>query len=280
MSDENFQPTDLADIIPDNHASIDQPDQMPAPEAQPEQPSEPTGVNEADQPQQSESPSDDQKQETPQSIPFAAYQNERQQRQEAQDRAARLEAEHQQLIASLQQQAQQPEQEAAPEFWDDPDGFFATKEQQLEHKFEQRLHAIEQQNVQRHMAQSELIMRQHAPDYEDTMQVFRNAVDAMPPEQRGALAMQMQQNDHPAKFAYDMAKQMQAMQQVGADPDAYREKVRQELLAEMRQGQPGQPQPNQRAPVPTSLAGVPNAAPASTPVAWQGPTPLSQLIPE
>ena len=84
----------------------------------------------------------------------------------------------------------------------------------------------------------------------------------------------------PAKFAYEHAKRVKAMREIGDDPATFKERVIQEYLASQAQ----QPAPQVQTPTkpvpqpPTSLAGVPSAARNVNRQSWKGPTPLDQLL--
>lgn len=196
-----------------------------------------------------------------QMVPLKALEEERKGRQDWKEKAIRFEEELKHLRASgaQQQPAQQPQQQ-----------------QPVALTYE---HAL----LNERMNMSEMMVRQQHgdADVEKALEVFQAAVQENP-----ALGAQLAQQRHPWQFMLDQAKRIQAMQEIGTDPDAYRKKVREELLAEMQQqGGAGVVQPAAvaapavpAAPViPRSLATARSAAPRTAPV-WTGPSTLDSIL--
>ena len=79
---------------------------------------------------------------------------------------------------------------------------------------------------------SEMMVRQqHGDDDVDkALEVFQKAVQENP-----ALGAQLAQQRHPWQFMFDQAKRIQAMSEIGSDPAAYRQRLRDEILAELQQ---------------------------------------------
>lgn len=275
MNDTEFQPTDLSELIPSSAEDVTpvaQPEATPTPELAPETNDqvEPTDVK----PEPGPSP-DPQDNETSRQVPLAALENERRQRQEAQAELQRMQAIMQQNALMVQQPLQ--EQPAVPDPWEDPEAALQHQAQQIEQKFQAELAQRDAAMVQTRIAMSEELMRSQHQDYDAVVDVFTHAA-----QNNEYLARQMMAAPNPAAFAYNAGRQMQLVQQVGSDPDAYRAKIEAEILAKHGIAPNGQaPSRQPSAPVPTSLASTPSApVPASQNGGWDGPKPLDQLIPE
>ena len=188
-------------------------------------------------------------------VPLKALEEERKGRQDWKEKAIRFEEELKHLRAQGQQQpAQQQHQPVS-----------LTYEQGL---------------LNERMNMSEMMVRQQHgdADVDSALEVFQKAVQENP-----ALGAQLAQQRHPWQFMLDQAKRIQAMQEIGTDPTAYRQKVREEILAELQQqgaapvAQPAAV-PVPAAPViPRSLATARSSAPRSAPV-WTGPTSLNDIL--
>lgn len=175
---------------------------------------------------------------------LASVQDERSRRQEAEKRFNDLE----QQIQTLQQSQTQNEQDLEPE----PDPYLDTEnylKTQLE-KFQER---FQTQNFETRVDISQEMMRQIHQDYDEVESVFVQAANQNP-----ALAAQMMQHPNPAKFAYETGKSLKFQQEIGSDPEAYknnlRDKLKLEILEEFKAEQAKANQANASAQRPTSLA--------------------------
>lgn len=131
---------------------------------------------------------------------------------------------------------------------------------------------------------SELLLRQqHGDEAVDGMiESFQKAAKENP-----ALGAQLAQQKHPYQWAFEQVKRMKAMEEIGSDPVAYRDRIRTELEAELKAAaQPEQQAADVAAPVaqvapkpviPQSLASARSSAPRAA-AAWSGPTPLADII--
>ncbi|WP_155632859.1 hypothetical protein [Burkholderia stagnalis] len=193
-----------------------------------------------------------------QMVPLKALEEERKGRQDWKEKAIRFEEELKHLRASQgqQQPAQQQQQERpAP----------LTYEGAL---------------LNERMNMSEMMVRQQHGDaaVDSALEVFQKAVQENP-----ALGAQLAQQRHPWQFMLDQAKRMQAMQEIGSDPAAYRQKLRDEILAELQQqgaapaAQPAAAAAPAAPVIPRSLATARSAAPRSA-QAWTGPTALTDIL--
>ncbi len=158
-----------------------------------------------------------------------------------------------------------------PDPWLDPEGAMRAVIQQTENaRFRDRVEM------------SQEMMRSRFTDYEDVEKVFREACTADP-----YLRSQLRQSSFPAKFAYEHGKRLQALQEIGPDPAAFRTKLEAEIRAKLEAEQaekqpPAAPvSPSSAKPVPPpppSLAGVTSAAPRKSAGRYEGPTPLEDIL--
>lgn len=187
--------------------------------------------------------------ETGRFVPLTELKTERSKRQEearlrteAETRAARAEAalEEARRLWTLQQhpqyaqpQPQQPEP-TADDFWQDPNRFLA---QQMQAQ-EQRIRAqIAQERVLERIEESREQMVATHKDFAEMETAFVEAAKNAP-----HLLEAMVQSRNPAKFAYDTAKRLRFLSDVGTEPDAYvtriREEERKKVLEELKLGPP------------------------------------------
>lgn len=197
-------------------------------------------------------------------VPRKALEDERRKRQAGEQKLQEMNAWIAQQQQAMQRQ-QQPQLDGPPtpeiDWWSDPEAAAQYQTQQFESRLDQALAQRDQQMIQMKFELSEEFARTRYEDYDDTIKVFEEAITQMPREQGQMLFDQMKQAANPAAFAYQTAKQMQTMQQVGSDPNAYREQIRQEILAEMNGDPQARSQSPQTASIPRSLAGKTNSKP-------------------
>jgi hypothetical protein len=243
--------TDLDTIL--SGSSQDAGHSAPAPEPTP---GEPQRHFERESPDPAAAPSAPPtlEQEPPQ-VPVQALQDERRRRQAA-------EAELQRRMAAYEQHFAQQEAPRRPDVFENPDGAFDYVQQQ----FEQRL-------TRTRLDMSVAMAKTQYPDYETAEAAFVEAVHANP-----TLYEQMLQDPHPAGFAYRVGTQVQALRDIGGDPNAYRQKLRQEIEAEVRRElhQPERHQPP-RSSIPPSLASARDSSGRFMP-AWGGPPSLKEIL--
>lgn len=200
--------------------------------------------------------------ETATMVPLKALEEERKGRQDWKEKAIRAEAQLEALRAQPQQtQAQQTTQQP----------------QQL---------TYEQALLNERMNMSEMMVRQQHQDVDAMLEVFQKAAKDNP-----ALGAQLAQQRHPWQWMYDQAKRMTAMEEIGADPVAYRDRIKAELKAEMeaaaqasqteqqttQQATQTQQTPVAKPNLPQSLATARSAAPRTASV-WTGPTALNDIL--
>lgn len=268
------QDNNLDDLLDGEASAMDasQPEQEMAPQPEPELDAGPEP-----EPQQVETgepndvPPASERQDDGPLVPRKALEDERRKRQEKEQRLEQMEAwiAQQQQAMQPQPQAEQQPQVDLDELWfEDPKAAAHYIHQQAESTINQRLAQQSEMMEQRFFAQADQIARMKYEDYDETVEVFNKAIMSMPPQQGHALWDQMRTSPDPAAFAYQTAKQMQMMQDVGADPSAYEEKIRQKVLAELGMADGNAPPAQQSrqppAQVPRSLAGKTNTRPRNS----------------
>lgn len=197
--------------------------------------------------------------------------DETRKRQELEKQSEKQIGELRQQLAEMQaylRQGQQPAQQQ-PEFLD-PEAV-----RYLQQVREQDRAEVGQELYRTRVEQSQFMLRQQKPDYDEVEAVFADEANRNP-----ALWQELARHPVPAAFAYEHGRKVKAMREIGEDPNAYREKLKQEILAEIQTSQPA-PQLRPLTPAvpapPPSLAGVPSATPRMA-QAYQGPTPLEDLL--
>lgn len=166
-------------------------------------------------------------------------------------------------LAELSQQMEQlknPPQPPAPppSVWEDEQGAFQHFGQQV----------VSQATLNARLDMSEMMMRQANPDFEEMKQVFVSLMKDNPVLQKQALS-----DPHPWNKAYQIAKNHQTMQELGATDVAsleakLREKIHAELAASV---------PVTKPTLPPTLTGERNVGQRTGP-AWGGPTSLEDIL--
>lgn len=206
------------------------------PEPQPEAPAEPTPQAAAPPTEEARDPA------TGRMIPLPELLSERTKRQEAERRAAEYQGQVKAFEAMLQQRQQpqvQQQPQPMPDPYTDPEGFVSAQMQQLRGQFRNQM-----------MAQSEVMARRHYGN--DAVDKAIQAAERNPQ----ILAYFNAQSPDPYGEAVEWSRKQEALARIGSDPDAYEKqleaKVREKVLAELKAGNGGQPQPK----FPGSLAGA------------------------
>lgn len=210
-------------------------EQQPEATAQPEQPAS------AEQP--AETPEDP---NASRHVPLSEMLAERKKFQERlaeaeqyKQRAAYLE----QMMAQMQQPQRQQQQEPPPDIFEDPDRYLETRLAPLQNQF---------QNMFLNMSE---MMARRDPQWGDKVD------EAVQMAQQLGINRQFASQPDPYGALMDWYKQQSVLKEVGTDPQAYRQRieqeVRQKVLEEMKAGRaPGGNQPPR---FPTSLADQTNA---------------------
>jgi hypothetical protein len=241
------------------------PAEPPAPqEAPPSLPAVPPGENPPVDPQPGEPPAPPAGEQEPAHVPVAALRDERKKRQDA-ERAAQ---EYQQRLAQYEQMVRQQQaaqqQPPRPDLFQDPDGALNYVQNSLRNEI-----------LRSKVETSVMVVRNQHPDYDDAEAAFLQACQGNEP-----LYRQMLNHPFPAEFAYRVGSQMRAMAEIGNDPGAYRERVRQEererLRKEFEAEQAGK-QARIRESVPPTLAAARDTSGRFQP-AWGGPPSLKDIL--
>ncbi len=179
-------------------------------------------------------------------VPLAALEAERKGRQDWKEKALRLEGEN----AALRQQREQP----------------APDTQQVDPAV-----VVEQRVTNLLLNHSERMARKTYGDeaVNKAFEKFQAAVKANP-----FLGHQAGQSADPWDFVVQEAKRLELLEEIGSDPAAYKEKLKQQWLAEQ---QPAAPAPAPRPSIPASLATTRSAA-SRTAQSFTGPPSLDNLF--
>jgi hypothetical protein len=234
----------------------------PAPQADTPSPSEPTGET-----QDSAAPPADAKPPTPEPdhVPRSALQDERRKRQEYERKLAEMEA----RIAQLQpRQQQQPEPQPEADWYTNPQA--AAQQMQM---------ALRHEVIKSRFEISESVMSERYPDYAEIREVFTQAA-----QQNPALRQQLLEHPNPAKFAYDVGRQVREwseFQSVRTNESEWSEfqawkanKGRQQPAA----AAPSQARTPSAAPVPRSLARDVSQQPRNERGQFDGHASLDELL--
>lgn len=185
-------------------------------------------------------------------VPLSALEAERKGRQDWKEKAIRFEEELKHLRAQ-QSQPQAQQQPSQPQSM--------TPEMAL---------LNERFNI------SEMMAREKYADLDEKMEVFQKAAAENP-----ALGAELAKQKHPYEWMYKHATKLQALAEIGDDPTAYEQKLRDKIMAEIQASQQTtetQQPATQAAPVlPKSLATSRSAGPRSAPT-WTGPTALNDIL--
>jgi len=181
-------------------------------------------------------------------VPIAAIHDERRKRQELEKRVAEYEAKLQQL-----QNPPQP----APDMFENPEGWQGHFGKQIQQT------AVQEASFNSLLNTSEMLCRDKYDDFEDAKGRFMELAEANP-----VLAQQALSDPHPWRKAYQIVKNHEKMESLGATDATslearLREQIRAELEAELK-AQPAQ------AAIPTSLAGAQSGR--GTSGVWNPPT--------
>lgn len=203
-------------------------------------------------------------------VPIQALDARLAKERERHDAAMRQQSEQfQQMLQHFQQPPRQPEApQPPPDWWENPDAA-------VEHRLEQRLSPLQQQEHQRATRLNRLEARmEHGEAAIEAENAFNAAVRAGQIDPREH--QRIQGSENPFAEAVIWHKQQAASQKYGADPEAYINAEIERRLAE-RQSPTQQTQPQQQLVMPSSFAGARNAG-SSSPPAFTGPRPLSEIM--
>jgi hypothetical protein len=281
-SGEGFAPTPIADILAPRAAEpAPAPSPEPTPEPKPEAKGEPPAQPQDDSPRtpdgrfapkdaQAEAvpPTAKQDAQAPTTVPVAVVQEERKKRQALERELAEMRAK----AAAPQAAPQPPAQPQVPLedlMFSDPQRFVATLRQQQE-----------EQLIQTRLATSEAIARQQ-PDYAAAEEALSEYYQQSP-QAAAEVAHMLRTHAAPAMWAYEAGKALMKQKrwlpvvQQHDDPEAWINAEVERRVSE-RIAQAPAPAPSS-APLPQSLAAARSAGPRTLVPAFNGPTPISQIL--
>lgn len=269
--EEGYTPPGLDEILegPANGQPRDDQGRFaPKPEPEPEVQETGEQAAPAEQPEpQTEVPPTPEAEPEPAQIPFKALKDERAKRQTLEQELAAIKAQLQQFQQPQQPQYQpQPEPQAAPDRWEDPEGYDRWLVNQA--AATARAEALETMQVER-VKQTAIAARNKYQDFDTAVATFQQLAAQNP-----QLEQMMLQQPDPAEWAYRTAKTHLEVSQYGSLEAAVEARVQAALEAKMAALQQQAAKPT----VPPSLATERNAAPRSNPVAWQGPPSLESIL--
>lgn len=167
-------------------------------------------------------------------VPYAAMKAERAKRQAERERAERAEARQRELqaeIEALRNPVARPAQPAVatsdesaqpPDFWVDPQAYV---EQQLSQRVAA---AVQEVQLQSHFRTLEDRQRAQHADFNEVSTLAHQAASRDP-----ELARRILMAEDPGAELYAVGKQIKDYQLLTSDPDAFRAKMREEILAEL-----------------------------------------------
>lgn len=173
-------------------------------------------------------------------------------------------------------QGQQPRKEIAPQPLpdpvQDPEGYHRYVENGVRQQIQSELGGFRSQQIESSM-QSALF--QHGEEFQQAYQAVSSEING-----RGNVALReaLRASPNPGLAIIQWHRQQEALREIGADPAAYRERVKAEIRAELQGGQPQVHQQQRQQPImPTSFTQTRNAGSRATPE-WGGPKPLSEIF--
>ncbi len=180
----------------------------------------------------------------------------------------------QQILLAQRQaelQATQQKQEPEPDFWEDPAGFVQRREEKLRQEFaKQRI--AERDAQSRFMAEKE-----HG---QEPVAEALNAIGSLQkqnPQAANALLQHFNSSPHPYGTMIEWHKRATAIAEMNGDPNAYREKLKAELMAELQQHQTSQGQAPAMDNMPSNFTGGRNVGARSGPE-YGGPQSLTDIF--
>jgi hypothetical protein len=208
--------------------------------------------------------------DAPPQAPVAAVTAERAKRQDAEQRLAQMEAELRELRRERAAPKQPTEPEAPPDWFANPDDAFR-------HRVREAVDPIQSSL----MFNARLIAEQvnGADNVAKAVEEFDAAVAAgkVDPGER----QRIMTSPNPFHDAVHWHKRQQTLAEVGEDPEAYRARIKAEILAELKAEEGKKPvaaKPAEAAPeLPSNLAGARNVGTRSGP-AWGGPSTLKDIF--
>lgn len=188
----------------------------------------------------------------PDLVPSAALLDERRKRQQYEAKVREYEA-----------MEAQRQQEALRKPVTDED-FYSSPTEFVRQQTEATRQALEREFTDRWFNAMESIARSRHPDYDQMREYFIERAQTDP-----AIAAGIRNAADPADYAYQTAKKLKALEEVG-DLDTYRSRIEKEIRAQVEAELRKPPAP------PQSLNA--EASPATSGNEWAGPTPIGQIL--
>lgn len=191
----------------------------------------------------------------PHQVPITAILDERERRQKAEAEAERY--------RRMYQETQQKAQVKPPEFFDNPD-------ERLAYERDQLTSGISQQ-----MRQQALSMSRFLAEREFGVDEVKAAYEYF--DQHPQLSHQLMQHASPYHAAVEFYRKQKLADEIGGNPDAYKQKLIDELTPKLKEQLMAEIQaqiPQSRTRIPGSLAAAPSAG-KTEPAAFKEPAPLA-----
>lgn len=198
-------------------------------------------------------------------VPLQALDAERNKRKGLEDQLKEMQQQIQRL--SMPPKPVEPPK-PAPDFWSSPDEY-------LQHQLspvEQRIRDMNERYSER------LATKEHGAETVQSAKSWIEQQAATPEGQR--IIQELMQSDDPFDDLVKHYKQNSVISEIGLDPEAYKAKLREEIMAEIaaQQSQPAPAAaPPAAAPLPTAFAKGPSAGPRGGPE-YGGPRPLADIM--
>ena len=204
----------------------------------------------------------------PAHIPMAALKDERTKRQQLEEQYRQAAERLQQYETYFQQLNAYQEEQGPPDPQTDPAGYAQYVSEQARSAAQANVQQYGQQYIVQARADvSEMLARQKWADYDEKVNVFKEAVASNP-----FLVQELHNAPDPATYAYNAATKILEARTYGSNTGPSREQleaeIREKIMAEIGINRPQ---------VPTTLANERSVGSRSGP-GWSGPTPLNDLI--
>lgn len=201
---------------------------------------------------------------------YAAYKDEKSKRQQYERELADERRERERLARELQ--ARQEKETPPPNIFEDPDGYMGNRERKI-------LTAIDNQRFDT----SEMLARATPEGSKSVDEALEAAAELRKTDPNDPIFIKVKNARDPYRELLTWHKQQKILTEI-QDPEAYKAKLREEILAELK-AKDGLPAQEQQAPVAPAPANLPTdltrarSVSGRTQPAYAGPTPLSDLIP-
>lgn len=199
-------------------------------------------------------------------VPRKALEDERKKRQEIERRFTDLER----RLNDMMQPKEQAQPQQAPDPWADPEAAMTYQRNELQSAFARQMYETR-------VALSSEILRAQKSDFDEVVAEFVQHAQRDPGLHNAVL-----NHPNPAAFAYQQGQRIRFLNEVGNDPAAYKAKLREEVMAEMGQGQQPAVAQQSSSPAlapPKSLAATTSAQPRNNKGQFaSGPASLDDIL--